>query len=485
MAAIDGPGNQQVLWQPAEGELGALVVIGQFAARLAQQLIDRHIACRHAQQVAVQTFAAVGHAALGEDGAHLDPGHVAHAFFVQGFVHGAVVQARDLALQQGFTQRRITRRGPQVDQRCNRHALLMQIQRGQIPVVITGQYHGPLARLDRIEFHQALGGTAQHHPRQVVVAKDHRLIERAAAHQALAGPHLVQAFALNYRQVVVGEPGVTGRLGEHFNIGVLHHLRQQRMAHSVGLDAFNVEAGIGQRATEHRLLLDQQHLGPGIGGRQRGLQTGRPGADHRQIREQVRLVVVLGGEVQIEHTQPGFFANHRLPELPHALGLVERAVVEPHRHEFGKLAQPGVAVMVQAAVDVLRADLQTRRQRAGIGQHVGFFGQLHQAVGVLPGHGQRATGAVVFERTGEQKPAVGQQRTGNAVTLQSLVALAIEGEVQRLMTVDQQAHRGGEAVHPAISLAAVLNSTRRVNSSLGSKVRSTSSLTVWRSAINQ
>jgi hypothetical protein len=68
---------------------------------------------------------------------------------------------------------------------------------------------------------------------------------------------------------------------------------------------------------------------------------------------------------------------------------------------------------------------------------------LHQAVGVLPGHGQRAARAVVFERAREQEAAVGQQGAGDAVTCKALIALAIETEIQRLITVDQQAHRGG------------------------------------------
>ncbi|MNO63941.1 hypothetical protein D3C76_546600 [compost metagenome] len=190
-------------------------------------------------------------------------------------------------------------------------------------------------------------------------------------------------------------------------------------------------------------MLDEQYLGPGIGRGQGRVQSGGTGADHGQVGEQVGLVVIFGLEHQVEYAQAGLLANDRFPDFPHALGLVERAVVEAHRHEFGKLAQISVAVVVQRAVDVLRRHLQTGRQRVGIGQDVGFLGQLHQAVGVLPGHGQRATRAMVFERTGNQEAAVGEQGAGDAVALQALVGLAIEAEIERLVTVDQQAHRGG------------------------------------------
>ncbi|MNF78876.1 hypothetical protein D3C84_610760 [compost metagenome] len=286
-------------------------------------------------------------------------------------------------------------------------------------------------------------GAGQHHPRQVVIAKDHRLIEGAAAHQALAGTHFVQAFTLDHRQVVVGEPGVAGGFGEDVDIGVLLHRSEQFAAQGLGPVAFDIEAGIGQRTAEHRLLLYQQHLGPCVGRRQRRMQPGWPGADHRDIGEQVGLVVVLGLELEVEHTEAGFLANDRFPDFPHALGLVERAVVEAHRHEFRELAQVRIAVVVQRAVDVLRRHLQTGLQRVCIGQDVGFLGQLHQAVGVLPGHGQRATRAMVFERAGNQEAAVGEQGAGDAVALQALVGLAIEAEIERLVTVDQQAHRGG------------------------------------------
>ncbi|MNF90167.1 hypothetical protein D3C84_727220 [compost metagenome] len=46
---IDRACDIQVLWQAADGELRTLVVVGQFAAGLAQQLIDRHVTGRHAQ----------------------------------------------------------------------------------------------------------------------------------------------------------------------------------------------------------------------------------------------------------------------------------------------------------------------------------------------------------------------------------------------------------------------------------------------------
>ncbi len=114
-----------------------------------------------------------------------------------------------------------------------------------------------------------------------------------------------------------------------------------------GTQAFDIKAGIRQRTAEDRLLFDQQYLGAGIGSTQCCLQAGRSRADHRQIREQVGLVVVLGLEGQVQHAKAGLLANDRLPDFPHALGLVERAIVETHRHELRELAQVRVPVVVQ------------------------------------------------------------------------------------------------------------------------------------------
>ncbi|MNH44990.1 hypothetical protein D3C79_1073100 [compost metagenome] len=50
---------------------------------------------------------------------------------------------------------------------------------------------------------------------------------------------------------------------------------------------------------------------------------------------------------------------------------------------------------------------------------------------------------MVFERAGNQEAAVGEQGAGDAVALQALERLAIEAEIKGLVTVDQQAHRGG------------------------------------------
>ena len=256
------------------------------------------------------------------DRADVGAADVTHAFFVPRLKYRAAEMAGDAALFQRQQQGAVGGVAAHVHQRSHFNALIVQVQRGQITVIVARQHHSALARLDCVELHQALRGTGQHHAGQIVVTENHRLVERATGDQALRGAHFVHAHALNHRQVVVSEPGVAGGFFQHANVGVAFDGADQFSAHGLGASAFEIEAGVSQRAAEDRLLLDQQHFGASVGGSQCGLKTGRACADHGQISEQIGFVVILGLEFQIEHTQAGLLANDRLPEFPRALGLV-------------------------------------------------------------------------------------------------------------------------------------------------------------------
>ena len=370
----------------------------------------------------------VSNLALAGDRANVHARNVAHACFVQGFIDGTAQVHGNVATLQLAGQCGIGGRGAHVDQGGDSHALFLQVEGGQVAVIVAGENHRALPRLDRVQLHQPLRGAGQHYPGQVVVAEHHRLVERPGGHQAASGAYLVQALVLDHRQVVVGEPAVAGGLAQHLDVRLAFDSGEQFLAQAGSAGAGDVKAGVGQRAAEHRLLLDQQHLGPGIGGVQRGAQAGRAGTDHGQVDKQIGLVVVLRPEAEVEHAEAGLLADQRLPHLPHALGLVERAVVEAHRHEARELAQVGVAVVFQAAVEVLPGDHLAVTGGLQVGQHVGLFGELHQGVGVLPGHAQRATRAVVLERARQQPAAVAEQGTGNGVTGKARAGLAIEFE---------------------------------------------------------
>ena len=94
--------------------------------------------------------------------------------------------------------------------------------------------------------------------------------------------------------------------------------------------------------------------------------------------------------------------------------------------------------MGERAAVVLAADLEARRDAVTVGEHVRLVRQLDQRVGVVPGHGQDAARAVVFERARQQPLAAAGERAGDDVALEAPAAAALEGEIDRPALVDQQ-----------------------------------------------
>ncbi len=119
----------------------------------------------------------IGHLALTGDLAQFGTADMAHAFFVQRLVDCGAHVAGDAALLQGELQFPIRGVGAHVGNGDHFHALIVQIQCSEVAVIIAGQHHSALARLDCVELHQALHGTGQHYAGQIVVTKNHRLIE--------------------------------------------------------------------------------------------------------------------------------------------------------------------------------------------------------------------------------------------------------------------------------------------------------------------
>lgn len=101
--------------------------------------------------------------ALAGDRANIHATHVAHARFVQGFVHGAAQVHGYIAALQFGGDCGIGWRGAHVDHRGHGHALLLQVEGGEVAVIVAGEDYRALARLDRVQLHQ-LRGAGQHDP---------------------------------------------------------------------------------------------------------------------------------------------------------------------------------------------------------------------------------------------------------------------------------------------------------------------------------
>ena len=458
-------------------EHGRLVVIGELALRMIEELRRRRVAGGHADEVAIDGPIAVGTFALAGDARDphagdvtlVRPGHALPHRMPRDHVH-AVAADRLNAL----TDREVR---AQIDHRRHLDAGLDEVEGNAVAIAVGGDHNRAAARPHPIEANQPLRRRAEHDARHIVVAEHHGLLERAGRHHHLPGPELIEAVAPDAGEPVIGEPGLADRARENLDVGLRRDRGGQLVAQRSRAVAVGSEAGVVERAAEDGAFLDQDDLGAGPSGLERGRHAGRPAPDHRHVRPAIGLVVIAGRGVQIDPAQPRPAADNRLPVAPGALGLVKGLVVEAHGEERAEPPDPGVAVALQAARVVLAPDLEAGPNFAAVGQHVGLFLELHQGVGILAGHGEHAAGPVIFERARQQPLPVGGQRAGDGVAGKALVAPAFEGEGYLARAVEETA--GGRRQSPAVrrhglpplasaplASSGAVNTTRLENSSL-------------------
>ena len=233
---------------------------------------------------------------------------------------------------------------------------------------------------------QALQRAAEHHARQVVVAKDHVLFTTACCQHTTFGAHLEQAIALNHGQVMIGEPAITERMSEHLDAGMRGNVGDERLRLASHRRVVDGEPVIGQGAPWLGLLIDKQDRGAALRRFERSAEARRPSTNHRHIAKQILLVLVAWRGRQIGHAKPRRFANHSLPPVPHTERLIKSAVVEPHGQEATKPIDDGIAIRHQTARDVLRHGLGIIGDGQFIREAIGRRRRLHQGVGVMPRH---------------------------------------------------------------------------------------------------
>ncbi len=150
------------------------------------------------------------------------------------------------------------------------------------------------------------------------------------------------------------------------------------------------------------------------------------------------------------HAEPGGAADHGLEELRPQ----RRALDEARPHE-GLVVEPGREERRQQVVD--RADVEAAGRPAVLARghepvvELDLRGaQVRRHPGLVPRHGDERVGlvgagrqdaarAVVFERPAEKMNAVGEQRRGERVALETLVGMSVEGEAERCRAVDPAA----------------------------------------------
>ena len=200
-----------------------------------------------------------------------------------------------------------------------------------------------------------------------------------------------------------------------------------------------------QRAAELGLLVEQHDA---VAGARRGAGGGEargPGADDGDFAMAMLVGVMVGVGIGRGDAEAGGAADRRLVEvLPGARRPDEGLVVEAGGEKRRQRAVDGHRVALQRRPGVLRfgaqalVDLDLRR--AQIGRHAALAGvDRDQRVRLLRAERHRPARAVVFERAAHQVDAVGDQRGGERVAGNALIALAVEAEADGARTVDATA----------------------------------------------
>ena len=379
--------------------------------------------------------------------------------------------------------------GPEVGDRGDADARLGQVEGDAVSVVVGRRDDRARSGADPVEADEPLRRRTHHDAREIVVAEHQRLLHGAGREHDLLRPDLEHPVAADQRHEVVGEPAVGGRAGHRLDPVLGRHGVHEAAALPRGRGAGGVEAGVVQRAAEDRILVDEDDLGAGLGGGERGAHSRRAAAGHEHVAEQVGLVEVPVRGGRVDAPQPRPAADQRRPEPPGAAGLVERLVVEPDGQEPPQPSDPGPAVAQEAAGVVLPADVETVGYRLDVRRDVRTAGELHQGVRIVARHGQRPARTPVLEGARQHPDVGGGERAGDRVAGEAVDRPPLEPERPRPRPVDQRSRRGGQAVDPRHPRpppsSGAANETRSAKTSEAGYVRTISSVAVSRSAMNQ
>ena len=247
---------------------------------------------------------------------------------------------------------------------------------------------------------------------------------------------VVIAEGLSARQQRHAEPAEFGQRGCH---------------PSGGRPAVDRDIGFRQERSAHLGVLVAKHYpAPRPSGREGRRETGRPRAHDEDVAMGETVGVVVRVRQFRRHTEAGGAADHGLEELrPQG-----RALDEARTHE-GLVVEPGREERRQQVVD--RADVEAAGRPAVLArghEPVVEFDlrgpQVRRHPGLVARHGdervrligagrQDAARAMVLERPSEEMHAVGEERRGQRVALETLVGMPVEGEAERRRAVDAAA----------------------------------------------
>ena len=365
-------GGEDARRQVRDGRPVARAVVGEGGARLAQQRRRRRIAAADDQQVAAEGIDGRRADTVRLDPRDADAGEPGSLALGHGLPRRRRGVDRHPARRQGVAHRGALRVHAQVHHRGHLDARVQQVEGGAVAFVVHRRHHRAAAGLHAVELDQALRGRAQHDARQVVVAEDQRLLQRAGGDHHRLGPELVEAVAPHQGQPVVGVPAEARGPGHRRDaIGGLHRADEPG-ALLFGADAAGVGAAVEQPSAEGTAFSSTRMTSaPASAACARRREPGRAAAHHQHVAEEILLVEIAVRGGGIDAAEAGDAADHPGPERPRPARLVERLVVEADGEEAVQQAEHREAVVPERPPVVLAHDLEVGRQRHALGEAVG------------------------------------------------------------------------------------------------------------------
>ena len=200
-----------------------------------------------------------------------------------------------------------------------------------------------------------------------------------------------------------------------------------------------------QAASWLLLLVDHDYPRSGAPGLQSGGDAGRPRADHQNVAVGVHLVVPVRVGPGWRDSKPSGTSEHPLVEWPQRPRPHECLVVEARRQEARDDAVDGAQIEAhrRPAVDARRLQTVVKLDLSSdvVGQRLGARPELDQRVGLLDAAPDDAPRTMVLEAPAHKANAIRQKRRGERVPLETLVAPAVEREVERPAAVDAPSPR--------------------------------------------
>ena len=217
--------------------------------------------------------------------------------------------------------------------------------------------------------------------------------------------------------------------GEQFDIGVGTQFGHRLLDPGGSGLAPEVACLREQTAAELRLLVGDQYPRPGTGRLQGGGQTSGSSAHDEDLAVLVHPVVgirirAVRHATEARHVAQEAFRSHPQPRRSHEGLVVEARRQEPTESASGTLEKRcdgGSRFESIVQLDLRRAQIRDAR---------GPVAQLHDGVGFLGTVAHDAPGPGVFETSGHDVHAVGEQGGSQGVARAALEPLAIEREGQ-------------------------------------------------------